>query len=183
MEATQILEQVDQKMGSFGSILDAKLAEFGEKLPKPIEPDEVKSAEEAELEAKALTGITGIEVWDIPLGQAVIGGFGAVVLSELVDGFLAAQSGTVKGVVKLAMAGVTIKWGTRVIGKPASAAIALLLAYDGIRMLLPIDEWANKLATGVTGLVPGGGLAGKAGMGSPIAGVTNYYPGITQRVG
>lgn len=104
-----------------------------------------------------------MQVWDIPLGQALVGGFSSVIVSELVDGFLAAQSNTIKGVVKLAAAGVAIKWGSKILGKTGAAAMGILLAYDGIRMLLPIDEWAGRVSGAVVTRT-GGGLAGKAGM-------------------
>lgn len=168
---TETLEQVDAKILDFGSVIDAKLAEFGKKLPKEaIEPDEVKTKaeleaeKEAELEqAGALTGITKMEVWDIPVGKALVGGFSAVVVSELVDGFLAAQSNTIRGVVKLVAAGAAVKWGGRLLGKTGAGALAILLAYDGIRQLLPIDEWAGRVSGAVVTRT-GGGLAGKAGI-------------------
>lgn len=165
---TETLAKVDEKFLDFGSVIDAKLAEFGEKLPKAKEPDEVKTKEELEAAAElerggALEGITSMEVWDIPVGKALVGGFSAVVVSELVDGFLAKQSNTVRGVVKLAAAGVAVKWGGRLLGKTGAGALALLLAYDGIRQLLPIDEWAGRVSGAVVTRT-GGGLAGKAGL-------------------
>lgn len=185
MEGLEILEKIDQKIGDQNTSLDAKLSEFSDKL-KPVEAEPVEKVEEAELEKGALEGISTMKVWDIPLGQALVGGFSAVVISELVDGFLAAQSGSIKGLVKLMAAGVSIKWGRKLIGTTGATALAILLAYDGLRMVIPIDEWAGKLVGGITPLT-GAGLAGKAGMGNVLtqadAVVKNYYPGITARVG
>jgi len=113
-------------------------------------------------QAGALENIAKMEVWDIPVGAALLGGFTAVVASELIDGFLKNQSSMVKGVIKLVGAGVAIKWLPGFLGKTGAAALGLLLAYDGIRQILPIDEWASNLTGRVTTLT-GGGLGGKAG--------------------
>ena len=97
---------------------------------------------------------------DVPIGKALVGGFIAVVGSELIDGFLKDQSVMVTGVAKLVGAGVAVKWGSRWLGKSGAAAVAILLAYDGLRDILPIDQYANRLATGITGVVTRRGLGG-----------------------
>lgn len=160
---------------SVGSKLETQFAELNERAkknltPDPVKvPDAVKSAEEVAAEAEKakleqpLAGITKMEVWDIPVGQALIGGFVAVFSSELIDGFLAAQSGMIRGMIKLVGAGVAAKWGSGLLGSTGSKAVALLLAYDGIRAIVPIDEWASRLAGGIKPLT-GGGLGGRAGM-------------------
>jgi len=143
----------------------------------------------AEMEASGmLGGITDTKIWDIPIGQAAVGGFGAVVGSELIDGFMANQSSMVKGMVKLLVAGASVKWGSKLLGSTGSKAVALLLSYDGIRMILPIDEYANKLAGMFTKLT-GAGLGGRAGMGgnnvlNQAGDVANsYYSSLTRRAG
>ena len=144
----------------------------------------------AEMEASGvLGGIADTKIWDIPIGQAAVGGFGAVVGSELIDGFMANQSSMVKGMVKLLVAGASVKWGSKLLGSTGSKAVALLLSYDGIRMILPIDEYANKLAGMFTKLT-GQGLAGRAGMGGNRdvlnqAGdvASSYYSSLTRRTG
>ena len=145
----------------------------------------------AEMEASAtgmLGGITDTKIWDIPIGQAAVGGFGAVVGSELIDGFMAEQTAMAKGLVKLLVAGASVKWGSKLLGSTGSKAVALLLSYDGIRMILPIDEYANKLAGMFTKLT-GQGLAGRAGMGgnnvlNQAGDVANsYYSSLTRRAG
>ena len=161
-----------------------------------VKPEDVKNAEEVAAEKVAaledsakmedargmLGNITSFEVWDIPVGQAVIGGFVAVITSELVDGFLAAQSTTIKGVVKLVAAGAVVKFGSKLLGSTGSKAVAILLAYDGIRMLLPIDEYANKFAGQLTKLT-GKGLGGRAGMGGGIVANSggDYYSNMFKR--
>ena len=198
MDEKEILAAINTGSAGVGSKLETQLAEFNESAKKILvpKPEDIQSAAEVKAEDKAqleqLGGITKLEVWDIPLGQALVGGFTAVVASELIDGFLAAQSNMIKGVVKLVGAGVAVKWGSRLLGSTGAKAVAILLAYDGLRMIIPMDEWANRLATGVSGVFPGQGLAGRAGMkdirnrpnagGLPAGGdgrvVRDYYAGL-----
>ena len=170
MDEKQILEAMDKGFSHVGEKLEGQLAELNETARKVlvVKPEDVKTAAEVAAEAEKakleqLAGITNMEVWDIPVGQALIGGFVAVFSSELIDGFLSAQSAMIRGVVKLVGAGVAAKWGSRLLGSTGSKAVALLLAYDGIRSLIPIDEWASRLAGGIKPLT-GAGLGGKAGL-------------------
>ncbi len=151
MDEKQILETVNTGLDAVGSKLEAQLAEFNETTKKVLvpKPEDIKTAEEVEAEDKAkleqagaVAGITQFEIWDIPVGQALVGGFTAVFASELIDGFLVKQGDMIKGVVKLVGAGAAVKWGPRLLGSTGSKALALLLAYDGVRSLIPIDTWA-----------------------------------------
>jgi len=172
MEEKVILEAMDKGFASVGSKLEAQIAEFNETAKKVLgaKPEDIKTAEELKAEeaaklaqAGAVAGITSFEVWDIPVGQALVGGFTAVFASELIDGLLVKQSDWVKGLVKLAGAGAAVKWGGRILGSTGSKALAILLTYDGIRSLIPIDAWAKKVADMITGIIPGGGLGGFKG--------------------
>ncbi len=170
MDDKQILEVMDKGFATVGGKLEGQIAKLNEAAKKALEPkaedvlspEELKKAEDtAKMEqAGAVRGITDFEVWDIPVGQALVGGFTAVFVSELIDGFLVKQDDWMKGIVKLAGAGVAVKWGGRFLGSTGSKALAILLAYDGIRSLIPIDTWARRGATTVTGMIPGGGLGG-----------------------
>ncbi len=178
MEETEILaKSIDESMKGFAGKLEATVADIPEAIRKGMEgPIEnltaaqvgeeetktalAKAAGDKDAELQQLGGIMDMEVWDIPVGKALIGGFIAVVGSELVDGFLAKQSVTVRGVAKLVGAGAAIKWGSRLLGKHGAAAVAILLAYDGLRDILPIDQYAHRLASGVSGVVTTRGLGG-----------------------
>ncbi len=178
MEETEILaKSIDDSMKGFAGTLEATVAQIPEAIRKALDGpiENLTAAQVREQEAKTalakaagdkaaeleqLGGIMEMEVWDIPVGKALIGGFIAVVGSELVDGFLAKQSITVRGVAKLVGAGVAIKWGGRMLGKHGAAAVAILLAYDGLRDILPIDQYAHRLASGVSGVVTQRGLGG-----------------------
>ena len=146
-------EAVNKGFGENISALDKVLVGFqGVKIPEtPAAP--------AKMEEKAgvLGGITEMTVWDIPVGQAAVGGFVAVLASELIDGFLAKQSLMTRGVVKLAAAGAVVKWGG-VLGNTGKKAVALLLAFDALRDIVPIDLWAQKAATAASGVVTQRGL-------------------------
>jgi len=160
MEPVEVLNKVDERIGKLTDEIGGKLNEFSEKLSS--EPEQTAELEQG----GAVEGLTRMEVWDIPVGEALVGGFVAVFGSELIDGLLAKQSGMVKGITKLVGAGVAAKWGRGLLGSTGSKAVALLLAYDGIRSLVPVDEWAGKAAGMITPRV-GAGLAGKAGMENP----------------
>lgn len=160
IQLDQLVKNTETQFEEFNTrfgTLEAKLAEISKPPATP--------APKAEMHDGALEGITKIEVWDIPVGKAIVGGFSAVIVSELVDGFLATQSTMVQGVVKLVAAGAAVKWLPRFLGTTGAGAMALLLAYDGIRSILPIDEWAGKVSGALSKIRTGGGLAGKAGMG------------------
>ncbi len=172
-------EKWDKKIGKMPETVDSIWAKVNEKLTE--KPAEAKLEEKAGI----LGGITKMEVWDIPVGQAVVSGFVAVFASELIDGLLKITPTTTDrnklmmgGVVKLAGAGAAVKFGKGLLGSIGSKAVALLLAYDGVRMLLPLDEWAGMAVTPITKLT-GAGLGGRAGMGDvrTQAGrvVENYY--------
>ena len=110
MEEKAILEAMDKGFASVGGKLEAQIAELNETakkvLVKPedvLSPAQLKEEEDkAKLaEAGIVGGITDFKVWDIPVGQALVGGFAAVFASELIDGFLIKQGDWTKGVVKL----------------------------------------------------------------------------------
>ena len=135
--------------------IDTKLATLGDHKSEKTEKVEV-----AELNRiGSLDEMMSFKVWDIPLGQAVVGGFGAVFATELIDGFMATSEPWKKGLVKLVIAGASIKFGKKFLGEKLSQGVALLLAFDGTRDLLPIDTWAQSLANKITGSVPAAGLA------------------------
>lgn len=150
--------------------------EFSKKMEtmmaKPVPEDKT-----AKLEASAVSGLTGqvssFEVWGIPVGQAAMGGFIAVVATELVDGFMSTQSVQIRGAVKLVAAGALVKWGGKFIGSTTGKAVALLMAFDAIRDLTPIDAWGANLASKITKKTPAAGLADKAGR--RVAGVPAVY--------
>jgi hypothetical protein len=167
---TAIAQKVDGIPKAFEDAfkpLEAKLADLGK---KPAVPD-------AKLKEGVLGGLTKMEVWDIPIGQVVVGGFVAVFATELVDGFMANQKPMVTGLVKLALAGASIKWGKRVLGKDGALAVAILVGFDGVRDIIPLDTWAKTFASKLSGMMPKGGLAQNPNRTVEQARIvaTNYY--------
>jgi len=133
------------------SALDKIVADFREAIPKP--KDE-KQDEKADVEeAKALSGVTGMELFGLPIGKALIGGASAVAVGELVD-MLAARfmpnGGTWMSAITKGGAAwlVSSRWVTNIIGKPAGTVAAVLLTSDAIRDIIPFDEWIRNAIPG-----------------------------------
>ena len=132
---------------------------------------EAKSTSIAKMEERGvLAGITEMKVWNIPVGQAVVGGFVAVFATEVIDGFLATQGPVVRGVIKLGAAGAAVWWGKGIFGDTGSKAIAILLTVAGIRDFVPIDLWAQRASGMVSGVVTQRGLVQghKVGASNPV---------------
>jgi len=136
----------------------AALSELKAEKARLAEPEKARAGELAEV--KGLEGIMKYEIWGIPVAQAAIGGAVAVLATELVDGFMAKQSDNMKGAVKLVLAGAAARWGKKIFGETGSKAIALLMAFDGLRMIIPIDKYADQLASKITKTTTTQGLAG-----------------------
>lgn len=184
------------KMESFATLTDIEKALEGLK-PVKVEATVDKKPAEAELvdaaleESGVLSNVTSMKVWNIPVGQALVGGFVAVFASELIDGFMAAQGVMTRGVVKLIGAGAAVGWGKGLLGDTGSKAVALLLAFDGIRDIIPIDQWAKGFANQATGMVTQRGLAGlkdtnAVDLAAQVARdyqEGGFYPSIARRAG
>ena len=140
--------------------------------------------------SKTVNKVTDFQVMGIPLGTALVGGFVAIFATELVDGYFKNQSVMIRGVIKLGGAFVVVKFLPKYLGKDLCNAVALLMAFDGLKNdLIPglfgyATTWANKL-TGTTttaGLGWTGGPA-KTDKKIPPANTTkDYYAaaGLTQ---
>lgn len=160
MNTQELIDKIDSRAdqasvdGILGRVdgLEAKLAELGKADPDP-DPDAI-------LKKGIFDDIMSFEVWGVPVGQAAVGGFVAIFASELIDGFMANQQPWQRGLVKLGAAGIAGMWGKRLLGSTGSKAVALLLAFDALRDLSPIDSWADQLAEGISGRETTAGLAG-----------------------
>ncbi len=144
--------------------LNTGLAALNTKVDKiKVTPEMVTTGteKEANLEdaGRAVKGITGFEIWNIPIGQAVIGGFVAVLGTELIDGFMARYSPMVRGITELALAGGLVAFGSRFMGRTLTGAAALLIAFDGLRKIFPVDTFAQGIASKISGATPTAGLA------------------------
>ena len=166
-------ESIKLQLADLDSKWGTRLAE-ATKTPEP-EPDK----ETLEMGA-ATSGIMDFEIWDIPIGQAAIGGFSAIFVTEVIDGFMKTQTQNMKGVVKIIGAGVFAKWGKRIpfINAKGAKVIALLMTFDALRDISPINTWANQIANKISGVIPTGGLGDQRGGGAPRENVgagNDYY--------
>ena len=124
--------------------IDGKLVEAHLEDPK-----------KAEMEKAITAGLTGIKVWEVPVGAIAVGTFGGVFVSEILEGFTAKQSVMVKGLVKMAAGGAVLAYGKKWLGRDAAYAIAFVLGVFGLSQVLPVDKWAMTAAGTIKGLLPG----------------------------
>lgn len=161
---------VETKVASLEDILhglDAKIDKMGQPAAKADDKAEVAESDDTAplAEIGAIAKVTRIEVAGFPLGQVIIGGASAVFVTELVDGFMARMgqgkmvSGLVKGAVAVLVAG---KQGKRVLGANGAMAAAILIGFDALRDLVPIDSWVQDLTSRISGVTASRGLAAES---------------------
>ncbi len=168
MDTQAIIDKLDSRADQAAVVaIDDRLKSLEAKLAEAVEADP-EPAPEAQLRKGIFDDIMSFEVWGVPIGQAAVGGFVAIFASELIDGFMANQQPWQRGLVKLGGAAVAGMWGKRFLGNTGSKAVALLLAFDGLRDLSPIDSWADQLAEKISGTVTTQGLAGPQTGGKPV---------------
>ena len=114
-------------------------------------------------DSNVLGGIMNFEVMNVPVGKALVGGGIAIFATEIIDGFFATQSVQMKGVIKLAGAAATMAFLKKPLGTAGAATVAVLLTFDALRDLTPLDTWMSDLATKITGIATTAGLADKSG--------------------
>lgn len=129
----------------------------------------------ATLEEPALAKVTNMEIAGVPAGAILVSGFVAVLATELIDGFMvykpkagasAAEivagektNSIIRGAVKIGGAVAAAKFGGKVFGKTGTLVLVALLAFDGVRDIVPLDQYAKKVATSLTKKSPTQGLA------------------------
>lgn len=120
---------------------------------------------------KKISDKYGKDALNIPIGEAVVGGFTAILMSELIDGFmpkkwylrvlnwvfrhsptwlrkrwfaLALHRDKKRGsLMRLITAGVLMSYPSIISG---SKTAALLLAYDAMQDLCSLDKWVEEMA-------------------------------------
>lgn len=117
-----------------------------------------------------LGGIEGIEVFGVPVGQALAGGTIALLASELVDGViggtnLPGNDNVTGGLVKLAAGAVIAQSLGGFIGRSAANTAATFIAFDAMREILPLDNLIRDLL----GAFGGGGNGSAAQRAAPAA--------------
>ncbi len=120
-----------------------------------------------------------------------IGGFAAIVVSEVIDGVLIKQKPMVRGLTKFAGAAAVYAWGKKIpfMGETGKNIFAGLLLFDALRDVTPISSWASQVANKVSGAIPVGGLGDQPGRDtrkdvlSQANTVVTNYPGVNRRLG
>ena len=167
MDTQAIIDRLDSRADQATVVaIDDRVKSLEARLAEAVESAD--TAPEAELKKGIFDDIMSFEMWGIPIGQAAVGGFVAIFASELIDGFMANQQPWQRGLVKLGAAAATGMWGKRFLGSTGSKTVALLLTFDGLRDLSPIDSWADQIAEKISGTVTTAGLAGAQTGGKPI---------------
>ena len=121
-----------------------------------------------DFEKGALDSVSSIKIGKVPVGEALLGGTAGLAIVAAVNALMA-KTGT-RGVefgigklspalVQFVAALVAMRWGPGLIGKDASFAAAIILAFGATRSALPIDATLSKL-TGMIGS-PGGAGNGR----------------------
>ena len=117
------------------------------------------SPDVATLEKGALADVGKIQFAGVHVGDAVLGGSVALLIAEVISGFMPANIGGGKFnsavLVKIIAALGAVKFGPRFIGKDASQAAGLILAFDAARQLIPIDTTIQRITGAVRGATGG----------------------------
>lgn len=110
--------------------------------------------------AGAIASLDNLGGFGLPLGSGFVGVFLGLTTSKIVDRFAAPKNADgstnfINPAVKVGAAWASMSFLPRFLGRPASLFLSGYLLVDALRVVLPIDEWATKLAN----LVPTGGTA------------------------
>jgi hypothetical protein len=103
----------------------------------------------------------------LPLGSALVGGFGGLLASKVIDRFVApknpdATTNFLNPLAKVGAAWASVSFLDKAVGQNAARFMAGLLLLDAARSVLPIDEWVAKLVN----LIPGGAPAAQTRFGA-----------------
>ena len=105
--------------------------------------------------AGMLDSVESNKVLGIPLGDAVVGGGLALILSDLVTAVLNPTSlGVPAGATQLVLAWLVANYGKKWLGQSTANLSAAFLAFEGIRDIIPIDTWLTKALSRIKGFIP-----------------------------
>ena len=129
--------------------------------PETLAPQIEQSEETVDLAQKGLfAGLGSAKIMGAPIGDALLGGASATLVSEVIDGFLG--GGVMGAMAKLVVGNMVAGMFSGVLGRPATDAAKLFISYDAIRDLIPVDTWTRQLVGGI------GGTAGVAQSQPPV---------------
>tara|TARA_R100001086_G_scaffold217162_1_gene133505 strand:- start:3654 stop:4130 length:477 start_codon:yes stop_codon:yes gene_type:complete len=120
-----------------------------ETLAPIINSEPTSEAQSLELHQRGiLSGLGGTRIANIPIGDALIGGASATLVTELVSGFTG-QSGVMSALIKLVAGNLLAGAFSGILGKGATDSTRLFITYDAIRDLIPLDAWVQQIMGGV----------------------------------
>lgn len=174
MTVEGLKELFDKQKTDVNSLVEARLSDWKKDLASysidggKEKPYEILKKDEKTKEVAIVgeSGAMNFQIMNVPVIPVAGGMFAAVLATELVDGFMASSGSAARGGVKLAAAAgaffASNKWGEKVpvLGKTGLKVIALMVAFDGLRDLIPIDTFAQKIASKISGKTTTAGLAG-----------------------
>jgi hypothetical protein len=149
----------------------------GKTVLEHLEDSERNDVKEAKLGENPIARAMDFEMFNIPVVAVAAGGFGAVLVTELIDGFMAnlglpagvtPQTATpdqlqmnayIRGGTKIVAAAGIGYFGHKYLGRTGTMVVCGLIAFDAFRDIVPIDTWAKSLSTEITGVITNKGLA------------------------
>ena len=110
----------------------------------------------------------------IPVGSALIGGFGGILTAEIIDGFVPptgddGKSNPVNGLVKVGAAWGTMAFLQPHIGRTGAIVMAASLVYTVARDFIPLDEWIQKIVSKIKGAQQANRFSKRGGGGAAAA--------------
>jgi hypothetical protein len=111
-----------------------------------VEQGEEESDPKMELHQRGiLSNFGGLRFGNIPVGDALIGGSAASLVSELTDAFTPGDNTVVSALIKIVAGNLLAGAFSGILGNNATSAARLLVTYDGIRDLIPLDSWIREI--------------------------------------
>ena len=90
--------------------------------------------------------IRDVQILGIPFGDGVVGFGAALVVAERTDGLITPRmpSNVPVVAIKVGEAYAMSRWGHKVIGSGGARVAAIVLGYDALRTVVPIDTWIKE---------------------------------------
>ena len=170
------IRQNEQNVAKLAETMNGTLDEV--KKMWAVEPDEEPKEDPAKLKETMATTVRKAGGQVIPVA---IGGFSAIVLTEVTDGVMVKQKPLVRAIVKGVTAIAVWRWGKNIpfMGETGKNVAAALIAFDALRDATPISTWASQVANTISGVIPVGGLGDQKGRNAALNQAenvaTNYY--------
>jgi hypothetical protein len=126
-----------------------------ETLAPVVEQGNEESDPKLELHQRGiLSNFGGLRFGNIPVGDALIGGTAASLVSELTDAFTPKDNTIVSALIKIVGGNLLAGAFSGILGNNATSAARLLVTYDGLRDIIPLDGWIREILDPIKKAVP-----------------------------